>query len=168
MLELFSKVCNFFGVIALNIARIALAALGLVVLYGVIFRYFFNDAPPYTEQLALLLVLTVSMLGAAFGAREGGHIGLDSVIKLLPLSVRKAVASLVDILTMVFAAVLFVCGSQMALSTQHDSIPTLDISEAWRYAPLILAALLIFMFAVEHIAQTWTSASSAHAADSDD
>ena len=53
-------------------------------IYGVVLRYVFNAAPPYVEQVALLLVISVAMFGAAAGVREAGHIGLDSVVQLLP------------------------------------------------------------------------------------
>ena len=50
-------------------------------IYGVVLRYVFNDAPPYVEQVALLLVISVAMFGAAAGVRDAGHIGLDSLVQ---------------------------------------------------------------------------------------
>jgi TRAP-type C4-dicarboxylate transport system permease small subunit len=40
----------------------------------------------------------------------------------------------------------------MATSTWHDTIPTLGISEAFRYLPPVVAAVLIAIFAIEHLA----------------
>ena len=40
---------------AMYLACLCLAALLAVVVYGVVLRYGFNDAPPYVEQVALLL-----------------------------------------------------------------------------------------------------------------
>ena len=40
--------------IVLVLARLCLAGLGLVVLYGVVMRYAFNNEPPYVEQLPQL------------------------------------------------------------------------------------------------------------------
>ena len=36
--------------LVLVIARLCLAGLGIVVLYGVVMRYAFNDAPPYVAD----------------------------------------------------------------------------------------------------------------------
>jgi TRAP-type C4-dicarboxylate transport system permease small subunit len=40
----------------------------------------------------------------------------------------------------------------MATSTWRDTIPTLGISEAFRYLPPIMAAVLIAIFSIEHLA----------------
>jgi TRAP-type C4-dicarboxylate transport system permease small subunit len=47
-------------------------------------RYVINDTPTWAEALALLLVLFVTALGLAVGVRDAGHIGLESMVALLP------------------------------------------------------------------------------------
>ena len=137
--------------IVLVIARLCLAGLGLVVMYGVVMRYAFNNEPPYVEQLALLLVISVSMFGAAAGAHDAGHIGLDSLVDRLPPAVRNWIARLVALSTLVFAGVILYGAYEMALSTHDNMIPTLGISEAWRYLPLIIAGALIALFSIDRI-----------------
>src|SRR4051794_38481926 len=66
------------------LACLCLAGLLSVVVYGVVLRYVFNDAPAYVEQVALLLVISVAMFGASAGVRDAGHIGLDSLVAILP------------------------------------------------------------------------------------
>ena len=158
-MKFYSSVCAALAFVVLHLARIALASLGLIVLYGVTMRYAFHNAPPYMEQVALMLVISVAMLGAAAGAREGGHIGLDSVMKLLPTQLQKIFSTMVDLLTLTFASVILWGSLQMAISTQHDHIPTLGISEAWRYLPVIVAGILIFLFAIEHLLELWAGLS---------
>jgi TRAP-type transport system small permease protein len=135
----------------LYVACACLAGLGLIVIYGVVLRYVFNDAPPYVEQVALLLVISVAMFGAAAGVHDAGHIGLDSVAKLLPLAVQRWVSVIVHLLVLLFAVVLLWGSVQMGLSTHHDTIPTLGISEAFRYLPMVIAGVLIALFSVEHL-----------------
>jgi len=137
--------------IVLVIARLCLAGLGIVVLYGVIMRYVFNNEPPYVEQLALLLVISVSMFGAAAVAHDAGHIGLDSLVDRLPPVVRNGIARLVALSTLVFAGVILYGAFEMAQSTYDNLIPTLGISEAWRYLPLIIAGALIALFSIDRM-----------------
>ena len=137
--------------IVLVIARLCLAGLGLVVVYGVVMRYAFNNAPPYVEQLALLLVISVSMFGAACVAHDAGHIGLDSVVNRLPPAVRHTIARLVALSTLVFSIVILYGAWEMAKSTHDNLIPTLGISEAWRYLPLIIAGALIALFSIDRL-----------------
>jgi TRAP-type C4-dicarboxylate transport system permease small subunit len=137
--------------LVLVIARLCLAGLGVIVMYGVVMRYAFNDEPPYVEQLALLLVISVSMFGAAAVAHDAGHIGLDSLVDRLPPAVRHWIARLVALSTLAFAAVILYGAFEMARSTRDNLIPTLGISEAWRYLPLIIAGVLIALFSIDRM-----------------
>ncbi len=134
------------------------AGLGAIVIYGVVLRYVFNDAPPFVEQVALLLVISVAMFGAAAGVRDAGHIGLDSVIKLASPGVQRVVGRAVHVLVLVFALILLWGSISMGLSTRHDTIPTLGISEAFRYLPMVIAGVLIALFSFEHLAVSFTGA----------
>jgi TRAP-type C4-dicarboxylate transport system permease small subunit len=136
---------------ALYLACVSLAGLLAVVVYGVVLRYVFNDAPPYVEQVALLLVISVAMFGAAAGVRDAGHIGLDSLVTRLPAAVQTGCKAAVQVLQIVFAAALVVGGTAMARSTAGSTIPTLGISEAVRYVPVIAAGVLIALFSIEHL-----------------
>ena len=67
-------------------------------------------------------------------------------------SVRRSVTQyFIAISAMVFAVVLCWGSSRMALSTWHDTIPTLGLSEAMRYLPPIIAGVLILLFSFEHL-----------------
>jgi TRAP-type C4-dicarboxylate transport system permease small subunit len=135
----------------LRAASLCLAGLGVIVVYGVVMRYVFNNPPAFVEQVALMLVICVAMFGAAAGVHDVGHIGLDSVVKLLPAKARLACKALCELLVMAFAVLLLTGGTEMGWSTWANMIPTLGISEAVRYAPAILAGFLIFLFSLQHL-----------------
>lgn len=137
--------------LAMYVACACLAGLLIVVVYGVVLRYVFNNAPPYVEQVALLLIISVSMFGASAGVRDAGHIGMDSLVMVLPERVQFWCEAVVFVLTILFALALLAGGAEMATSTRGDTIPTLGISEAFRYLPIILAGALITLFSIEHL-----------------
>lgn len=141
---------------AMYLACICLTGLVLIVDYSVVMRYIFNDAPPFVEQVALLLVICVSMFGASAGVRDAGHIGLDSLVAKLPPRAQDVCALLVGVFTISFAIFLFVCGLIMAEETLDHTIPTLGISEAFRFLPPIIAGVLMFLFSIEHIGALFT------------
>jgi TRAP-type C4-dicarboxylate transport system permease small subunit len=145
----------------LHLACACLAALGIIVIYGVVLRYVFNASQPYVEQVALLMVISVAMFGAAAGARESGHIGLDSVVHLQPAKAQAVIKAIVELLILAFAALLLWGSVHMATSTYHDTIPTLGISEAFRYLPPVMAALLIGLFSIEHLVAQFTGRAAA-------
>lgn len=136
---------------AMYVACACLAGLLAVVVYGVVLRYVFNDAPPYVEQVALLLVISVAMFGAAAGVRDAGHIGLDSLVVVLSERLQFWCAIAVHVLAAAFGAALLVGSVEMATSTHGSTIPTLGISEAYRYLPVLVGGILIAAFSIEHL-----------------
>jgi TRAP-type C4-dicarboxylate transport system permease small subunit len=136
---------------AMYIAVAALLGIVAVVDFGVVMRYVFNDAQPYVEQVALLLVIAVAMFGASAGVRDEGHIGMESLVGLLPARMQFWIGWIVGLLTILFGALLFGGCVMMAISVHDNIIPTLGISEAIRYVPGIVAGILIILFAIEHL-----------------
>src|SRR5436190_11305396 len=90
--------------LAMWFACLCLAGLLSVVVYGVILRYIFNNAPPYVEQVALLLVISVAMFGASAGVRDAGHIGMDSLVRRLSPRLQFGCKVAVELLAVAFAA----------------------------------------------------------------
>ena len=136
---------------AMYIAVAGLLGLVVLVVWGVVKRYVFNDAQAYVEQLALLLVVNVAMFGASAGVRDEGHIGMESLTGLLPERPRFVVGVIVGLLTITFGALLFGGCMMMAYSVSGNMIPTLGISESVRYVPAVIAGILIILFSIEHI-----------------
>jgi TRAP-type transport system small permease protein len=141
---------------ALYVACVCLAALLAIVVYGVVMRYVFNNAPSYVEQVALLLVISVAMFAAAAGVHDATHIGMDSLVAILPKGIALACKIAVQFLTILFAFALVAGGGEMAISMRGDTIPTLGIAESFRYAPIVIAGVLVTLFAIEHILALWT------------
>jgi TRAP-type transport system small permease protein len=136
---------------AMYIACFCLVGLLSVVVYGVVLRYAFNDAPPYVEQVALLLVISVAMFGAAAGVRDAGHIGLDSLVAMLAQRLQFWCGIAVCVFSIAFGLALLAGSVEMAISTYASTIPTLGLSEAFRYLPVVVGGILIAVFSIEHL-----------------
>jgi TRAP-type C4-dicarboxylate transport system permease small subunit len=59
--------------------------------------------------------------------------------------------AIVDAISVLFGVVLLVGGARMAISTHASTIPTLGLSEAVRYVPVMIGGVLIALFAIEHL-----------------
>jgi len=129
---------------------------GLIVLiacvqYQVIGRYIFNDTPTWAEALALLLVLYITALGVAVGVRDAGHIGMDSIISLLPDSLRLKLEVVIHVLVGIFGALMAYNGYLWASIKWNDQKPMLPIPSSMDYVPLIIAGVLVVLFSIEHV-----------------
>jgi TRAP-type C4-dicarboxylate transport system permease small subunit len=136
---------------ALYVAVAALLGIVAVVFYGVVMRYVFHNAPPWMEQVALILVITVAMSAASVTVREDGHIGMDSLVIILPESVQKVIGVIVGLLTITFGVILFWGSLEMAMAVDDNMIPTLGIPESVRYLPCVIAGVLIVLFSIEQL-----------------
>lgn len=132
------------------------AVVGLLVIVGIVFyqvfgRYVLNSSPTWTESLALVLVLYVTLIAAAVGVRDAGHIGMESLLVLAPAVWRERVELLIHVLTLTFGAAMAYNGWVLGQSVASYQIPNLAISEAARYVPLVISGVLIVLFSIEHI-----------------
>jgi TRAP-type C4-dicarboxylate transport system permease small subunit len=91
------------------------------------------------------------MLGMAVGVRDAGHIGLESFLVLAPEGLRHKLEILIHALVLLFGCVMAWQCSVLAESVAGYKIPTLGVSEAFKYAPPAVAGVLVAMFSLEHI-----------------
>jgi TRAP-type C4-dicarboxylate transport system permease small subunit len=133
------------------VAAVSLAVLCVLVIYSVVMRYVFSDAPDFVEPIALLLVIVIAMFGAALKVREGGHIGLDSFVKKLPPKAQVVAHAFQHLCLIVLAGAIFFGCLQMAETTMNDKIPILGLPEALRYLIPIIASVCIALFSFENL-----------------
>jgi TRAP-type transport system small permease protein len=133
------------------VASVSLAVLSLLVIYGVVMRYVFSDAPDFVEPIALLLVIVIAMFGAALKVRESGHIGLDSLVKSLSPKCQVVAEAFQHLCLIALAVAIFFGSLQMAETTMEDRIPILGLPEALRYVIPVIASVCIALFSFEHL-----------------
>jgi TRAP-type C4-dicarboxylate transport system permease small subunit len=148
---MFTRSCARLARLCLQLGVAGLVLLILAVLYQVIGRYVFNDTPTWAESGAVLLVLYVTMLGMAVGVRDAGHIGLESFLVLAPAPLRLKMELVIHALVLLFGLVMAWNCAVLAHSVAAYKIPTLGVSEAFKYAPPALAGVLVALFSLEHI-----------------
>jgi len=114
-----------------------------------------NDTPIWAESTALVLILYVTMLGAAVGVRDAGHIGLESLLILAPDALRLKLEVVIHILVGTFGLIMAWNGWVLAESVMAYKIPTLGLPEGINQLPLVISGILIALFSLEHIVALW-------------
>jgi TRAP-type C4-dicarboxylate transport system permease small subunit len=149
--DAFTQACAWLSRISLAVAVVLLLAVVACVQWQVIGRYIFNDTPTWAEALAMLLVLYMTSFGVAVGVRDAGHIGLESLVVLLPDPVRLKVEVLIHVLVATFGALMAKAGWLWATMKWNEKKPMLGVPEGADYVPLAITGALIVLFSVEHI-----------------
>jgi TRAP-type transport system small permease protein len=150
-LPAYSRLCAALARAALGTAIVLLLVVVLCVQWQVVGRYLLNDTPTWAESLALLLVLYVTALGLAVGVRDAGHIGLESLLVLLPQRWRDRAELLIHALVGLFGALMVYGGGIWVQAKWDEKKAMLPVSDAVDYVPLVIAGVLIVLFSIEHI-----------------
>jgi TRAP-type C4-dicarboxylate transport system permease small subunit len=148
---MFTKFCAALSKLCLVLAVIGLIAVILCVQWQVIGRYVFNDTPTWAEALAMLLVLFVTAFGLAVGVRDAGHIGLESLIGLLPDVWRHRIEVVIHLLVGSFGAIMVYGGWIWMAAKWGEKKPMLPVPDGIDYVPIVIAGALIVLFSVEHV-----------------
>ena len=148
---MFTRFCAAVSRLSLMLAVVGLIAVILCVQWQVIGRYILNDTPTWAENLALLLVLFVTAFGLAVGVRDAGHIGLESLVMLLPEKWQRRVELLIHALVAFFGVLMVQSGGLWANAKWAEKKPMLPVPDGIDYVPVVIAGVLIVLFSIEHM-----------------
>jgi TRAP-type C4-dicarboxylate transport system permease small subunit len=122
------------------------------VLWGVLTRYALGGQAPWSEELARLLLIWLSMLGTALAYTTRSHLGVDVLAEALAPDARRIGAIAVHSLVLVFATGVMVYGGTTLFLERMDAgqvMSTLPIRKAWMYLAIPVSGLLMTVFAVD-------------------
>jgi TRAP-type C4-dicarboxylate transport system permease small subunit len=88
------------------IVVLALAAMCLMVFGNVVLRHFFDSGINTSEELSRFMFIWLTFLGAIVAMREGGHLGVDMLVRRLSGRTQFAAVLLAQVIVLVCCAVL--------------------------------------------------------------
>jgi TRAP-type C4-dicarboxylate transport system permease small subunit len=151
MTAFYTRLCALLSKLCLMAAVVLLIAVIVSVQWQVFGRYVMNDTPTWAEALAMLMVLFVTAFGLAVGVRDAGHIGLESMVSLLPELWQRRIEILIHGLVGLFGGLMAYGGWQWAAAKWDEKKPMLPVPDGIDYVPLVIAGVLILLFSIEHI-----------------
>ena len=145
----------FFKLLELLVV-LSLFAMVVMVFGNVIMRYVFNSGIPISEELSRYAFIWLTYLGAMIAMREGGHLGVDTLIKKLPLAGKKFCVLLSESL-MLFCNVLFLWGTYQMHGLQVTNVsPVAGLSMIWIYGIGYVVAVVMGVFNVSKLYRLFT------------
>ena len=105
-----------------------LAAMVALVFGNVVLRYGFNSGIAISEELSRWLFVWMTFLGATVALRRHAHLGVDSLVRILPAWGKRA-CFVASYLLMLYADWLLLLGSwKQMLITAGDRAPATSLS----------------------------------------
>lgn len=138
---------------ALWVAGIGLVLMTIFIAAQVFWRYVLNDSLPWTEPASVMIMGWFIFLGAAVGIREGYHLSFDILLYVIPERAKLFLHSLSDVVVAGFGCGMVWYGWELAAKTAGNKLPSLGISGAFDFIPLVGGGLLVTLFSVERIAR---------------
>jgi TRAP-type C4-dicarboxylate transport system permease small subunit len=131
------------------------AALVLDVLWGVISRYTPGIRPSdWTEELAIYLLVWITLIGSALAYRTRGHLGVDYFVGKFSPDAQRLAAIIAELTVLAFAALALVGGGWQLVAETLDGGQTSPVLQ-WRvgyvYAAIPISGVLFCAFAIEHL-----------------
>jgi len=109
-------------------------------------RYVLNVTPTWVEQLALLLVCYIALLGAGVGIHERTHLGVSMFRDAMPEPVQKLVFLVSDFVIAAFGAIMFIASVELFNFGWNTLLPMLNIPESFRTLSSVFCGGLLFLF----------------------
>lgn len=148
-----AMVLGIIGRIALYLAAAGLVLMTALIAAQVFWRYVLNDSIIWTEPGSVMVMGWFIFLGAAVGVREGYHLSFDVLLMVLPRRAKLICHSISDIVVIAFGGGMIWYGMQLALKTAGNKLPSLGISGAFDFAPLVAGGVLLVLFSLERLAR---------------
>ena len=132
-----------------------MAAMTLVVLWGVFTRYAIGHQASWSEELARFLLIWIGLLGAAYATGQKMHLAIDMLQPKLEENVRGRLQVLIKILIILFAFFVLVVGGLRLIYITNvlgQISPALQIPMYLIYIVLPLSGMLIIYFKAAELA----------------
>ena len=139
-----SRVAQFF-------TTVLMVVMTAIISWQIFGRYILNDTPKWSEQLAGILMVYMTMIGGALALRENRHIALTFFRDRWSPAAQARARLISYLLVAAFGAMMLVYGVRMTQLVQAWTIPTLGVSQSLNYWSFPVAGLLIFVFALDKI-----------------
>jgi TRAP-type C4-dicarboxylate transport system permease small subunit len=136
---------------AVAIAGSALVGMAMVEVWQVFARYVMNNSPSWTEPVALLLMTTAMMFGAAAGVRANRHFGFFIVVENARPVVQRALRLVARLIAAAVGVMFAVWGGQMLIDAWDFPMAGAPLPQGMVFLPMCLGGALIALFSLEQI-----------------
>lgn len=135
-------------------------ALGLTVFYQFFTRYALNDSASWTEEIARYLLVATVFIGSAMCVRKNNHIQVDFFYRILPKTPMRVMATLVDVVRIVFFAAGVVLTGMLMARIGGSPMAVVELPMGIVYSAVLVGFALMTWRAVGVAIANWKRGAS--------
>lgn len=138
----------FFRLLELLVV-LSLVAMVIMVFGNVVLRYGFNSGITVSDEMSRYCFIWLTYIGAMIAMRERAHLGVDTLVKRLPLAGKKVCLFMSEAL-MLLCNGLFILGTWKMHELQVTNVsPVVGISMIWIYGVGYVVGGVMALFNIE-------------------
>ena len=142
---------NMLANATLALAGIALVGVAIVEGWQVFARYVLNDSPSWTEPVALLLMSTTMMCGAAVGVRSNRHFGFFILGEMSPPPIRRGLTLFAQSIITLVGVLFVVAGVRLVAESWDFPMAGAPLPQGIVYLPICIGGALMAIFSIERM-----------------
>ncbi|WP_029003876.1 TRAP transporter large permease subunit [Azorhizobium doebereinerae] len=141
-----------FGLIE-NLAALIVLVEVVVLFAGVLARYAFHAPLVWSDELASILFLWLSMLGAVVALRRGEHMRMTGCLGFAGPQTRAVLEALAVVVPLAFLGLILHPAVDYAAEERFIVTPALEISNVWRASAIPVGLALMVLAALARLAR---------------
>jgi len=135
------KLNALFFRLAEGLLVLMLSTMVVMVFGNVVLRYGFNSGLDYSEELSRFLFIWITFLGAVIAMRENAHLGLDTLIRVLPRAGKKFCFGLSNLMMLGCCGLMFYGTWRQHQINATTMSPVTGLPMIWVYGVGYVASL---------------------------
>ncbi|MHB1653993.1 MAG: TRAP transporter small permease [Desulfitobacteriaceae bacterium] len=130
------------------VTALILGVLVLIVFSNVLGRYVFHSSLAWSEEISRFLLIWMVFLGSIIAYINNDHLGLDLLVKVLPLKLAQLIAVIADILVIYAIGLLIKGGYRMTVESWDWLSPATSTPYGYVYIIVPIAGTILLLQAV--------------------
>jgi len=130
---------------------VVVVVLVLDVLWQVFTRFILKNPSTWTEELAVFMLIWVSLLGAAVALGRGAHLGIDYFVGKLPARIRVFTEVFVFLVVALFSFLVMILGGvELVVDTLRleQISPAINVKVGYVYLAVPISGFFLVLYSI--------------------
>jgi TRAP-type C4-dicarboxylate transport system permease small subunit len=150
-MDRFSRIVEFLNRWVRRVCIVCSAAVFILVMAQILFRYVLTISAPWTEEAARFLMIWMALLAAGLAFQKGQHFNIDFVTDRLRPGLRSRLSLVTSILDFIFILCIILWGIPFAILGFFTVSPGLEITMFLPYLAIPVAGGIMMLNLISHI-----------------
>ena len=129
---------------------LVLASMTLVVTVNVFCRFVLSFSLSWGDEVAQILLVWMTFLGAALAMRTGSHYAFDYLVRSIPEAPGRFFSGLSRLIVITMTILLAYWGIEVTVQISGWIMPATGISRAWVYSACPVGSVFMLLYAVRN------------------